>query len=76
MEQIRKELRDQRRMRDDVFDRHLSIGSIGGGGGPGGGGIDVQHVNEVNRTIDEAWNRVKIDRRIQQLEAELARLEP
>lgn len=76
VEQIRKELRDQRRMRDDVFDRHLSIGSIGGGGGPGGGGIDVQHVNEVNRTIDEAWNRVKIDRRIQQLEAELARLEP
>ena len=74
-EQIRQELADLRRMRDDVFDRHLSIGSIGGGGGPGGGGIEVQYVNEVNRTIDEAWDRAKIDRRIHQLEAELARLE-
>jgi hypothetical protein len=73
-EHLKKELDDLRRLRDDVFDRHLSIGNIGGGGGPGGGGIDVEYVNEVNRTIDAAWDRAKIDRRIKELETKLARL--
>lgn len=73
--QLVKELADLRRLRDDIFDRYLSIGNIGGGGGPGGGGIEVEYVNEVNRTIDQAWDRAKIDRRIAELEADLARLE-
>ena len=73
--QLAKELADLRRLRDDIFDRHLSIGNIGGGGGPGGGGIEVEYVNEVNRTIDQAWDRAKIDRRIAELEARLAHLE-
>ena len=72
-EEIQKELDDLRRMRDGVFDRHLSLGNIGPGGGEGGGGIEVRYALEVNRTIDEAWDLDKINRQIRELEVELRR---
>lgn len=74
-QEIQKELQDLRRVQNDIFDRHLSVGNIGPGGGEGGGGIEIRYVHEVNRTIDEAWDRAKIDRRINELEAKLARLQ-
>ena len=70
-EDLQKELDDLRRMRDQVFERHLSIGNIGPGGGEGGGGIEVRYVVEVNRTIDEAWNLDRIQRQIRELEVKL-----
>jgi len=73
--ELHRELRDLHRLRDEVFDRHLSIGNIGAGGGPGGGGVDVRYVNEFNRNIDQAEDLAKINRRIQELEVELARLQ-
>lgn len=72
-EEMQKELEGLRRMRDGVFDRHLSLGNIGPGGGEGGGGIEVRYALEVNRTIDEAWDLGKINRQIRELEVELGR---
>jgi hypothetical protein len=74
-DELRKELQDLRRVRDEIHERHLSIGNIGAGGGPGGGGIDIEFVTEMNRTIDEAWDLAKVERRIRQLEAQLAGLD-
>ncbi len=73
VEEIEKELRDLHRMRDEVLDRHLSPGHIGGGGGPGGGGIEISYVQDVNRAIDQAGDLAGINRRIRELEAELGR---
>lgn len=73
LEGLQKELQDLRRLRDEVFDRHLSIGNIGAGGGEGGGGVEVRYVNEVNRTIDEAGALSRINRQIRELEVELGR---
>ena len=73
IEELKKECADLRRMRDSVFDRHLSMGNIGPGGGEGGGGIEVRYAFEVNRTIDEAWDLDKINRQIRELEVELGR---
>lgn len=70
-EDLQKELDDLRRLRDQVFERHLSIGNIGPGGGEGGGGIEVRYVVEVNRTIDEAWDLGRIQRQIRELEVKL-----
>jgi hypothetical protein len=72
-QELQKELDGLRRMRDGVFDRHLSLGNIGPGGGEGGGGIEVRYALEVNRTIDEAWDLKKINRQIRELEVELGR---
>jgi hypothetical protein len=73
-EELQSELEGLRRLRDEVFDRHLSIGNIGPGGGEGGGGIEVRYVIEVNRTIDEAWDLDKLNRQIRELEVALSRL--
>lgn len=70
-EDLQKELDDLRRLRDQVFERHLSIGNIGPGGGEGGGGIEVRYLVEVNRTIDEAWDLDRIQRQIRELEVKL-----
>ena len=70
-EDLQKELDDLRRLRDQVFERHLSIGNVGPGGGEGGGGIEVRYVFEVNRTIDEAWDLDTIYRQIRELEVKL-----
>ena len=75
-EDLAQELSDLRRLRSDIYDRHLSVGNIGGGGGPGGGGIEIQYLLEVNEAIDQAWDHEKLDRRIAELEAELARRTP
>ncbi len=73
-EKLQSELEGLRRLRDEVFDRHLSIGNIGPGGGEGGGGIEVRYLIEVNRTIDEAWDLDKLNRQIRELEVALSRL--
>lgn len=75
-EDLENELQELRRLRSDIYDRHLSIGNIGGGGGPGGGGIEIQYLLEVNEAIDRAWDHETLDRRIAELEAELARRRP
>ena len=72
-EELQKELQDLRRQRDEVFERHLSVGNVGAGGGEGGGGIEIRYVNEVNRTIDEAGDLAKINQQIRELEVELGR---
>jgi hypothetical protein len=72
-EDMEKELQELRRLRSDIYDRHLSVGNIGGAGGEGGGGIDIRYVLEVNEAIDQAWDHEELDRRIAELEAELAR---
>ncbi len=36
MEELEKELEGLRNLRDEVFERHLSLGNIGPGGGEGG----------------------------------------
>ena len=53
-----------------------AIRTDGEGGGPGGGGIEIQYLLEVNEAIDQAWDHEKLDRRIAELEAELARRTP
>jgi hypothetical protein len=73
LDDIERELKELRRLRSDIYDRHLSVGNIGGGGGPGGGGIEIQYLLEVNEAIDQAWDHEKLDRRIAEMEAELAR---
>ena len=72
-EELQKELQDLRRQRDEVFDRHLSVGNIGAGGGEGGGGVEIRYVNELNRTIDQAGDLATINRQIRELEVELGR---
>ncbi len=73
MEELEKELEGLRNQRDEVFNRHLSLGNIGPGGGEGGGGIEVRYVIEVNRTIDEAGDLASINRQIRELEVEMNR---
>jgi hypothetical protein len=73
MGELQKDLEDLRNQRDEVFNRHLSLGNIGPGGGEGGGGIEVRYVIEVNRTIDEAGDLTSINRQIRELEVEINR---
>ncbi len=73
IEELQEELRRLRSQRDEVFQRHLSLGNIGPGGGEGGGGIEVRYALEVNRTIDEAGDLAGINRQIRELEVEINR---
>ena len=71
-DQIQRELDDLQRARCEILDRRLSVGHIGGGGGPGGGGIEIQFVNEFNRTLGERWGLSEIEQRIKELEIDVA----
>lgn len=74
-EHVRRELADLNRVREEIVDRRLSVGHIGGGGGPGGGGIEIQFVNEFNRILGEGWGLREIEDRIRRLELELREVE-
>ncbi len=71
--ELQEELSRLRNQRDELFQRHLSLGNIGPGGGEGGGGIEIRYALEVNRTIDEAGDLAGINRQIRELEVAINR---
>jgi len=71
--ELQEELSRLRSQRDELFQRHLSLGNIGPGGGEGGGGIEIRYALEVNRTIDEAGDLAGINRQIRELEVAINR---
>lgn len=69
-DELRRRLRDLRRIKDEILNHHMSVGHVGGGAGPGGG-MEPRFVAEFNRTVDDGWDRAGIEAATRALETEL-----
>jgi hypothetical protein len=65
------------RRRDALFGDHLDMahtgGATGAGGGGGGAGIDLEQVMKINEAIDRSSGRDALEKKIQELKAEIRR---
>ena len=73
-DEVSRELEHFKRLRHELLSGHVSVGHVGGGNGPGGGGIEPRDVFAMNEAIDNAWDRDELEKRIQELEAQLGSL--